>query len=332
MAIDPLNDYGHNFTIYGISQPKAISTYNLLFFGISANSSKIENLTYYYDQLVDTTPSAANYSYLQVNKFWINSTTLRHLFTLQFEIVIQQDAMKDGYFLYAEFSSEFEEAFFNGFQPFCLLYNTRDDNTEAPHNYASNCLYVKGRRVQIFLSDDDQNLGVRRYSLEIQNIPQPIYETQGYNMPLLYITWYNATTVPVYKSNKGFLNGTSVAFKSNYSDSQTLIWEDASPYLMLGTYGTYVRLMLKTKSKFQQEINPLVFANQEIADLFNFYPSTPAIVSGKSAAEWYISPKETTLIGVYSLEFQEDKQNYYQKIPPLKINVIRGQCTIEPSL
>ena len=66
---------------------------------------------------------------------------------MQFEIVIQQDAMKDGYFLYAEFASEFDEAFYNGFTPFCLLYNTRDDNKEAPHNYASNCIYVKGRRI-----------------------------------------------------------------------------------------------------------------------------------------------------------------------------------------
>ena len=38
-------------------------------------------------------------------------------------------------------------------------------------------------------------------------------------MPLLFIAWGNATTIPVYKSNKGFINGTSVAFKSNYTDS-----------------------------------------------------------------------------------------------------------------
>eukprot|EP00828_Plagiopyla_frontata_P040954 TRINITY_DN5690_c0_g1_i4.p1 TRINITY_DN5690_c0_g1~~TRINITY_DN5690_c0_g1_i4.p1 ORF type:complete len:622 (-),score=47.52 TRINITY_DN5690_c0_g1_i4:1951-3816(-) len=284
-ALDPLNNYGHNFTVYGISQPKSITKYNTLYFGIAGNSTKLENLTYYYDGLIDTTPNQANYTYLQVNKFNINSTTIRDLFTMQFEIVIQQDAMKDGYFLYAEFASEFDEAFYNGFTPFCLLYNTRDDNKEAPHNYASNCIYVKGRRIQIFLSNDTLNLGVRRYSLEIQNIPQPIYETQGYNMPLLYITWYNATTVPVYKSNKGFFNGTSVAFKSNYTSSQTLIWADSSPYIILGTYGTQVQLMLQTKKKFQQEINPLVFANQNISNLFNFYPSTLAVLSGKSSAQ-----------------------------------------------
>lgn len=49
--------------------------------------------------------------------------------------------------MFIEFGAEFDEAFFNGFSPFCLLYNTRDDNKDVPHNYANNCIYIKGRRI-----------------------------------------------------------------------------------------------------------------------------------------------------------------------------------------
>ena len=57
---------------------------------------------------------------------------------------MKNDDLVQGNYMFIEFGAEFDEAFFYGFSPLCLLYNTRDDNTEAPHNYASKCIYVKG--------------------------------------------------------------------------------------------------------------------------------------------------------------------------------------------
>lgn len=62
-----------------------------------------------------------------------------------------------------------------------------------------------------------------------------------------YILFILASTIPIYKSNKGFINGTSVTFTSNYTANQTLVWEDNSPSVILGTYNTRLSLSLATK-------------------------------------------------------------------------------------
>ena len=78
------------------------------------------------------------------------------------------------------------------------------------------------------MSSDSNNTDTRLYELTVSSIPTYHYEQKYSNAPLVWFGNSTANTVPIYKTNLGYFNGTFNLKTFTFSDSTTkqlLTWD-----------------------------------------------------------------------------------------------------------
>ena len=77
------------------------------------------------------------------------------------------------------------------------------------------------RRIQITLLTDSNQTTEKLFNLSISSIPTYNYEQPFINMPLVWMGKSSTPTIPYYKTNLGYFNGTMNLRKFTYTDSSS---------------------------------------------------------------------------------------------------------------
>ena len=94
------------------------------------------------------------------------------------------------------------------------------------------------------MSSDSNNTDTRLYELTISSIPTYHYTQYHSNAPLVWFGNSTATTVPHYKTNLGYFNGTFNLKTFTFTDAtkQLLTWDSNEIECFIGTYRCTAKL------------------------------------------------------------------------------------------
>eukprot|EP00828_Plagiopyla_frontata_P031829 TRINITY_DN4162_c0_g1_i1.p2 TRINITY_DN4162_c0_g1~~TRINITY_DN4162_c0_g1_i1.p2 ORF type:complete len:217 (-),score=18.20 TRINITY_DN4162_c0_g1_i1:175-825(-) len=169
------------------------------------------------------------------------TTTIRSTYTMKMHIKMPANTVSENIPIYVDFPEEFDEAMFLGWSPSCQFRNV-----QTIKNFANSCSLENIRRVKLNMSSDPNNTDTRLYELTISSIPTYHYVQFHSNAPLVWFGNSTSTTVPLYKTNLGYFNGTFNLQTFTFTDQplQLLTWKNNVIECPIGVYKCSAKLEL----------------------------------------------------------------------------------------